>query len=80
MVVYDRVKKNKTNLTYALSAIWHGFYPGYYLTFANGALITFASRSVSCVDLETLLNNVHTCMNLLVVNLFHFFPIDSQTH
>ncbi|XP_015593100.1 lysophospholipid acyltransferase 1 isoform X5 [Cephus cinctus] len=46
MIVYERVKKNGTILTYALSAIWHGFYPGYYLTFASGALFTFASRAV----------------------------------
>ncbi|XP_011498421.1 PREDICTED: lysophospholipid acyltransferase 2 isoform X2 [Ceratosolen solmsi marchali] len=46
MIVYERVKHNKTILTYGLSALWHGFYPGYYLTFANGALITFASRSI----------------------------------
>lgn len=46
MLVYDRVPKYGTLLTYALSAFWHGFYPGYYLTFASGALFTFASRSV----------------------------------
>ncbi|KAL1115680.1 hypothetical protein AAG570_005970, partial [Ranatra chinensis] len=46
MVVYDRVKVNGTLWTYALSALWHGFYPGYYLTFATGALFTLASRSV----------------------------------
>lgn len=46
LVVYDRVKKNATVLTYALSAFWHGFYPGYYLTFASGALFTFAARKV----------------------------------
>ena len=47
MVVYERAGKNKTIFTYALSALWHGFYPGYYLTFASGAFFTFASRSVS---------------------------------
>lgn len=46
LVVYDRVKTNATVLTYALSAFWHGFYPGYYLTFASGALFTFAARKV----------------------------------
>lgn len=44
-VVYDRVKHNKVALTYALSALWHGFYPGYYLTFANGAFFTIVSRA-----------------------------------
>ncbi|CAD1476916.1 unnamed protein product, partial [Heterotrigona itama] len=43
-IVYERVKQNKVMFTYALSALWHGFYPGYYLTFANGAFFTVASR------------------------------------
>jgi lysophospholipid acyltransferase 1/2 len=47
MVVYERTSHLSTVLTYALSALWHGFYPGYYLTFMSGALFTFASRSVS---------------------------------
>ncbi|XP_060527652.1 lysophospholipid acyltransferase 6 [Cylas formicarius] len=45
-LVYDRVSSRATLLTFALSAIWHGFYPGYYLTFLGGALFTFASRTV----------------------------------
>jgi lysophospholipid acyltransferase 1/2 len=47
MLVYDRCRHYRTALTYALSSMWHGFYPGYYLTFAGGALFTFASRTVS---------------------------------
>ncbi|XP_017772737.1 PREDICTED: lysophospholipid acyltransferase 1 [Nicrophorus vespilloides] len=46
MIVYERVDNYATMLTYGLSALWHGFYPGYYLTFANGALFTFAARSM----------------------------------
>ncbi|XP_011300527.1 lysophospholipid acyltransferase 1 [Fopius arisanus] len=46
MVTYERAGRHKTIFTFALSAIWHGFYPGYYLTFATGALFTFASRTV----------------------------------
>ncbi|XP_078052287.1 lysophospholipid acyltransferase 6 [Augochlora pura] len=42
--VYERVKHNKILYTYALSALWHGFYPGYYLTFANGAFFTVVAR------------------------------------
>lgn len=45
-IVYKRVTKYSTLLTFALSAIWHGFYPGYYLTFLSGALFTFASRTM----------------------------------
>ncbi|GAB0086775.1 lysophospholipid acyltransferase 1 [Sergentomyia squamirostris] len=48
MIVYERVpKKYGTVLTFALSALWHGFYPGYYVTFASGALFVMAARSVS---------------------------------
>lgn len=44
-IVYERVpKKYGTTLTFALSAVWHGFYPGYYLTFATGALLVSSAR------------------------------------
>uniref|UniRef100_A0A4P6D767 Putative membrane protein n=1 Tax=Rhodnius prolixus TaxID=13249 RepID=A0A4P6D767_RHOPR len=46
MVAYERVKSNGVLYTFALSALWHGFYPGYYLTFATGALFTVAARSI----------------------------------
>jgi hypothetical protein len=47
-VVYERVpKKYGTFLTFSLSALWHGFYPGYYFTFSTGALIVIAARKVS---------------------------------
>ncbi|BES92546.1 MBOAT, membrane-bound O-acyltransferase family [Nesidiocoris tenuis] len=47
ILVYDRMPRGKgTFWTFALSALWHGFYPGYYLTFLTGALFTVASRSV----------------------------------
>lgn len=46
-VAYDRVKKNyRTVSTYFLSATWHGFFLGYYLTFATGALVTVGARMV----------------------------------
>ncbi|KAL7048891.1 hypothetical protein ACKWTF_003517 [Chironomus riparius] len=45
MVVYERAPKQYgTILTFSLSALWHGFYPGYYLTFATGALTVTAAR------------------------------------
>jgi len=52
MIVYDRLpmvntaseSTFRTILTFSLSAIWHGFYPGYYVTFATGALIVVAAR------------------------------------
>lgn len=43
---YERVpKKYSTLATYILSAVWHGFYPGYYMTFLGGALFTLAARN-----------------------------------
>uniref|UniRef100_A0AC35TN23 Membrane-bound O-acyltransferase domain-containing protein 2 n=1 Tax=Rhabditophanes sp. KR3021 TaxID=114890 RepID=A0AC35TN23_9BILA len=45
-VAYDRVPKNmRTVSTYLLSALWHGFFPGYYITFTGGALLTLAFRT-----------------------------------
>lgn len=45
MVVFERVPKRfGTVLTFSLSALWHGFYPGYYITFATGAFIVMAAR------------------------------------
>nr|CAI5819221.1 unnamed protein product [Callosobruchus analis] len=46
MLVYERTEKYATVLTYVVSAAWHGFYPGYYLTFLSGAIFTFTARVV----------------------------------
>lgn len=47
-VAYDRVSKNyRTVSTYLLSAMWHGFFLGYYMTFLTGAIITVGARNVS---------------------------------
>lgn len=45
-IVYGRVQKYSTFLTFGLSALWHGFELGYYLTFMSGALFTIAARTV----------------------------------
>uniref|UniRef100_A0A914CE90 Uncharacterized protein n=1 Tax=Acrobeloides nanus TaxID=290746 RepID=A0A914CE90_9BILA len=46
-VAYDRVPKRwKTFSTYLLSAMWHGLFVGYYMTFLTGALITISARTV----------------------------------
>ena len=47
-VVYERSPPHlRTGLVYMVSAFWHGFYPGYYITFFSGALFTFAATDVS---------------------------------
>lgn len=46
--VYVRVPIQALKLpsTFFVSAFWHGFYPGYYLTFLNAALLTKAGRTM----------------------------------
>ncbi|XP_036904577.1 lysophospholipid acyltransferase 2 isoform X2 [Sturnira hondurensis] len=43
-VCYERATVSPTIQTFVLSAIWHGVYPGYYLTFLTGVLMTLAAR------------------------------------
>ncbi|XP_059363382.1 lysophospholipid acyltransferase 1 [Carassius carassius] len=45
-VCYDRAPYYRMPLTFVLSAIWHGVYPGYYFTFITAIPITLAARSV----------------------------------
>ncbi|XP_025195526.1 lysophospholipid acyltransferase 1-like [Melanaphis sacchari] len=46
-VMYERASpKYNTVMTYTLSAFWHGFYPGYYVTFLTGSLFTNSARIV----------------------------------
>ncbi|XP_007893047.2 lysophospholipid acyltransferase 2 [Callorhinchus milii] len=45
-ICYDRCSFSPTITTFFLSAVWHGVYPGYYLTFITGSFMTLASRSV----------------------------------
>ncbi|XP_063055797.1 lysophospholipid acyltransferase 1 [Engraulis encrasicolus] len=45
-VCYDRVSRYRTALTFVLSALWHGVYPGYYFTFLTAIPITMAARAM----------------------------------
>nr|XP_015090071.1 lysophospholipid acyltransferase 1 [Vicugna pacos] len=45
-VCYERVPRYPTVLTFILSALWHGVYPGYYFTFLTGILVTLAARTM----------------------------------
>uniref|UniRef100_A0A0K0FZ11 Membrane-bound O-acyltransferase domain-containing protein n=1 Tax=Strongyloides venezuelensis TaxID=75913 RepID=A0A0K0FZ11_STRVS len=46
LTVYERLpKSSRTTGTFICSAIWHGFHPGYYITFTTAALFTNASRT-----------------------------------
>ena len=45
-LVHHRIPKKVSILViYLLSAVWHGFYPGYYMTFLSGALFTYAATN-----------------------------------
>ncbi|KAJ0000207.1 hypothetical protein NQD34_012049 [Periophthalmus magnuspinnatus] len=46
MVCYDRAPQYRLPLTFVLSAIWHGLYPGYYFTFLTAIPITMAARAI----------------------------------
>lgn len=43
-VAYMRGGTGRTTRVYSLSAVWHGFHPGYYFTFSGGALCTMAAK------------------------------------
>lgn len=49
-VCYERCPVNPTAATFLLSAMWHGVYPGYYLTFVTGIAMTMAARAVSTLS------------------------------
>lgn len=56
-VCYDRAPKHRLALTFILSALWHGVYPGYYFTFITAIPITMAARAVSILpSLEIQIN------------------------
>ena len=45
-VCYERVTSYPTFFSFALSAWWHGFYPGYYLFFSSGGITNEAGKKV----------------------------------
>ncbi|XP_043213916.1 lysophospholipid acyltransferase 1-like [Amphibalanus amphitrite] len=45
LVAYERAARHRTVAVYALSALWHGLDPCYFVTFGVGALCTEASRA-----------------------------------
>lgn len=43
-LVYDRT--GKTMMVFVISALWHGFYPGYYITFLSAGVFIIAARKI----------------------------------
>ena len=68
-VCYSRAPFSPTFLTYMLSALWHGYYPGYYLTFVSAAFFTLAGRCVCILTLcrrcVCILTPCHRCVCIL---------------
>lgn len=82
-LVYERVPKQYgTLLTFALSAVWHGFYPGYYLTFATGALMVTAARTArrmfrhrfQSTQVTRMFYDILTCITTRIVMGYATFP------
>lgn len=75
-MVFERVpKKYGTVLVFATSAIWHGFYPGYYITFATGALFVSAARVARSrlrhrFQTNAILRDVYDVLTILVTRFF----------
>ncbi|XP_077382552.1 lysophospholipid acyltransferase 1 isoform X4 [Festucalex cinctus] len=46
MVCHERAPRHPMALTFILSALWHGLYPGYYFSFLTAILVTTAARAV----------------------------------
>ncbi|KAK3738858.1 hypothetical protein QZH41_015067 [Actinostola sp. cb2023] len=44
--IYDRLTNHRTLGVFVLTAVWHGFYGGYYLTFITCQLMVEAARAV----------------------------------
>lgn len=52
LIVYERLPNSyspllKTGAVFAMSSIWHGFYPSYYWFFSYGILMTAANRKLT---------------------------------
>lgn len=45
-IAYERSPVSPTMSTFLLSALWHGFYPGYYIMFVFFALCAIVGRKV----------------------------------
>lgn len=53
--------------------MWHGAYPGYYLTFLTGIVVTLAARAVSSQVLAQTLTD--SLLNLLAASFVFLIPL-----
>ncbi|RWS04110.1 lysophospholipid acyltransferase 2-like protein [Dinothrombium tinctorium] len=81
-IAYERTRRYRTLATYVLSAVWHGFYPGYYMTFLTGALYTQAARTARrCIRPHfqkstslAFFYDIITCITTRVMMVYLVFP------
>ena len=63
-IAYDRLPTGKTLGVFVLSAFWHGFYPGYYMTFVLAAFYVYAGRGVIKIYFNSIsMNNIQSLSN-----------------
>ena len=58
-IAYDRLSTGKTLGVFVLSAFWHGFYPGYYMTFVLAAFSVYAGRGVKTNQIYNIKNKLY---------------------
>lgn len=58
-IAYDRLSTGKTLGVFVLSAFWHGFYPGYYMTFVLAAFSVYAGRGVETNQIYNIKNKLY---------------------
>ena len=64
--VYERSLIAPTLVTYTVSAVWHGFYPGYYFTFIFFGIVTVAARKVR-IDRYTCMSSSFNCDIIIII-------------
>ncbi|CAB1321277.1 unnamed protein product, partial [Coregonus sp. 'balchen'] len=66
-VCYDRAPCYPTALTFILSALWHGVYPGYYFTFITAIPITLAARTLGYGRRTWAANQLYICYTVMAL-------------
>jgi hypothetical protein len=68
-----------TLTTFVVSALWHGFYPGYYLFFVSFAVATFAERAMKTMFKSTLAHLSLLC-SLTTIFYANYFAASFQLY
>lgn len=75
-VCYDRCRYYPTIATFIISAMWHGVYPGYYMTFLTAIPITLAARAVSDnLDFFIIATFVRAACHILIFSLSCLYKV-----